>query len=145
MREREITVKQKAIFVIAILATAASLGISTRLRAMPAASPVVSAAALESAATAGQHKVIQIVAHKFTFDPNQITLKKGEKVTLQLTSRDVTHGFYIRGMKIDEEIEPGKTTEITITPDKAGTFPTICDHLCGLGHKNMAMTIVVEE
>ena len=89
--------------------------------------------------------VEEIEVPLFTFDPNQITLKKGEKVTLQLTSRDVTHGFYIRGMKIDEEIEPGKTTEITITPDKAGTFPTICDHLCGLGHKNMAMTIVVEE
>ena len=69
----------------------------------------------------------------------------GVPVTLQLSSQDVQHGFYIRGLKVDEEIQPGKTTEVTITPDKAGTFPTICDHFCGLGHKDMNMTIVVEE
>jgi cytochrome c oxidase subunit 2 len=89
--------------------------------------------------------VIPIVAHKFAFEPNRITLKKGVPVTLQLSSQDVQHGFYIRGLKVDEEIQPGKTTEVTITPDKAGTFPTICDHFCGLGHKDMNMTIVVEE
>jgi cytochrome c oxidase subunit 2 len=89
--------------------------------------------------------VIQIVAHKFTFEPYQITLKKGAQVTLRLTSQDVKHGFYNRGLKVDEEIERGMTTEVTLTPDRAGTFPTICDHFCGLVHKNMSMTVLVEE
>ena len=90
-------------------------------------------------------KVINITAKRFEFSPNQITLKKGEPVKLLLTSADVTHGFFVRQLKIDEVIEPGKTTEVTVTPEKAGRFLTICDHFCGAGHGGMSMTIVVEE
>ncbi len=141
---------KKTSFVIALLCTVVGVSISAGLPAGPlalAAAPAASAKVAKSghAAPADQPKVIQIVAHKFAFEPNRITLKKGVPVTFQLTSKDVKHGFYIRGLKVDEEIEPGKTTEVTITPDKAGTFPTICDHLCGLGHKHMKMTVVVEE
>jgi cytochrome c oxidase subunit 2 len=141
---------KKSSFVIALLGTAAGVTISAGLPARPlvfaaAATGSTTVAKSGHPAPADQPKVVQIVAHKFAFEPNRITLKKGVPVTIQLTSRDVKHGFYIRGLKVDEEIEPGKTTEITITPDKAGTFPTICDHLCGLGHKKMNMIIVVEE
>ena len=88
--------------------------------------------------------VIPITAKRFAFNPAQITVKKGETVTLRLTSEDVTHGFYMKPLKIDEEITPGKPTDVTITPQTAGTFTTICDHFCGSGHGNMHMTIVVE-
>jgi heme/copper-type cytochrome/quinol oxidase subunit 2 len=47
-------------------------------------------------------------------------------------------------LKIDETIEAGKTAEVTLTPQTAGTFTTICDHFCGAGHGNMSMTFVVE-
>jgi len=89
-------------------------------------------------------RVIEITAKRFGFTPNQITLKKGETVKLRLTSEDVTHGFFLRPLKIDEEIVPGKTTELTLRPQTAGTFTTICDHFCGVNHGNMKMTIVVE-
>jgi cytochrome c oxidase subunit II len=89
-------------------------------------------------------RVIPITAKRFNFSPAQITVKKGETVTLRLTSEDVTHGFYMKPLKIDEVIEPGKPTDVTITPQAAGTFTTICDHFCGSGHGNMHMTIVVE-
>ena len=89
-------------------------------------------------------RVIPITAQRFAFSPSQITVKKGETVTLRLTSQDVTHGFYMKPLKIDEVIEPGKPTDVTITPQTAGTFTTICDHFCGSGHGNMHMTIVVE-
>ena len=89
-------------------------------------------------------RVIEITAKRFGFTPNQITLKKGETVKLRLTSEDVTHGFFLRPLKIDEEIVPGKTTELTLRPQTAGTFTTICVHFCGVNHGNMKMTIVVE-
>jgi len=89
-------------------------------------------------------QVIEIAAKRFEFTPNRITLKKGEKVTLRLTSADVVHGFFLRPLKIDEIITPGKPTEVTVTPETAGTFTTICDHFCGVNHGNMKMTIVVE-
>jgi cytochrome c oxidase subunit II len=123
----------KQVLFTAVLLAAGTISTTSGLPASPLAAPT------------DQPKVIQVVAHKFTFEPNTITLKKGVPVTLQLSSQDVKHGFYIRGLKVEEEIVPGKTSEVSFTPDKAGTFPTICDHFCGLGHKNMNMTVVVEE
>ncbi len=89
-------------------------------------------------------RVIPITAKEFTFEPKEITLKQGETVRLQLRSEDVTHGFFVRPLGIDEEIVPGRTTEVVLTPRAAGRYTTICDHYCGAGHGNMKMTIVVE-
>ena len=96
------------------------------------------------ARAAEQPRVINITAKRFGLTPNVITLKKGETVTLRLASEDVTHGFFMKALKLDEIIEPGKPTEITLTPQQDGCFTTICDHFCGAGHGNMSMTIVVE-
>ena len=90
------------------------------------------------------NRVIDITAKRFAFTPNTVTLKKGEKVTLRLHSEDVTHGFFMRALKIDEVIEPKQTKDIVVNPQTAGSFTTICDHFCGANHGNMNMTIVVE-
>lgn len=101
-------------------------------------------AAAGDRAHASTPKVIDITAKRFAFAPDQIVLKKGETVTLRLHSEDVTHGFFMRKLKIDTEVEAGKTTDVTITPETAGSYTTICDHFCGANHGNMKMTIVVE-
>jgi cytochrome c oxidase subunit 2 len=105
---------------------------------------VLFVASTPRSAHAGQPRIIEITAHRFAFTPDSITLKKGETVKLRLTSQDVTHGFFLRPLKIDEDIEAGKTTEITLTPQITGNFTTICDHFCGANHGNMKMTIVVQ-
>lgn len=88
--------------------------------------------------------VIEITAKRFAFSPDKITLKKGQTVKLRLHSEDVTHGFFLRPLKLDEEIPAGQTKDVTVTAQVAGTFMTICDHFCGAKHGNMSMTIVVE-
>ena len=88
--------------------------------------------------------VIEITAKRFAFSPDKIVLKRGQTVKLRLHSEDVTHGFFLRPLKLDEEIVAGQTTEVTVTPQEAGTFITICDHFCGANHGNMNMTIIVE-
>ncbi len=95
-------------------------------------------------ASAEDVPVIEITAKRFAFSPDKITLKKGQTVKLRLHSEDVTHGFFLRPLKLDEEIPAGQTIEVTVTPQTAGTFTTICDHFCGANHGNMNMTIVVE-
>ena len=90
-------------------------------------------------------RVIVITAKRFEFSPNQITLAKGETVKLQIKSEDVTHGLFVRPLGIDAEIVPGRVTELTVTPETAGTYRAICDHFCGAGHGGMKMTIVVRE
>ena len=89
--------------------------------------------------------VVDITARRFAFSPDKITLKKGQTVKLRLHSEDVTHGFFLRPLKLDEEIPAGQTTNVMVTPQEAGSFTTICDHFCGPNHGNMNMTIVVEE
>jgi cytochrome c oxidase subunit 2 len=90
-------------------------------------------------------KTITITARRFEFSPKEITLKQGETVRLQLTTEDVTHGFFLKPLGIDEDIVPGKTTEVVLTPKATGRYTTICDHFCGAGHGGMKMTIVVVE
>lgn len=97
-----------------------------------------------SHARAENTRVVDITAERFAFSPASITLKRGESVKLRLHSKDVTHGFFLRPLKLDEEIPAGETAEVIITPQQAGTFTTICDHFCGANHGNMHMTIVVE-
>jgi cytochrome c oxidase subunit 2 len=89
-------------------------------------------------------RVIPITARRFAFDPQEITLRQGETVKLRLRSEDVRHGFFAKPLGIDEEIVPGQTTEVVLTPKAPGRYTTICDHFCGAGHGNMKMTIVVE-
>lgn len=104
----------------------------------------ISFAMPRAARSDNEPRTISIVAHKYEFVPNQITVKKGETVKLELSTTDVKHGFLVKGLKIDETILPGKTTEVVITPDTAGTFQGACNHFCGFGHKKMKMSIVVE-
>ena len=104
--------------------------------------------ALVATARAGdlgqEPRAIVITAKRFEFVPSTITLKKGETVKLVVTSEDVTHGLFIRPLKIDTDLTPGKTEELTVTPQSAGTFTAICHHFCGAGHGNMKLTVVVE-
>lgn len=118
------------------LAVLGILGLTTGLLTYGAPAP---ARAAETA------QVVNITASKFHFTPDRIVLAKGQPVTLQLTSADRTHGFMVRAFGIDTDIQPGKTTAITFRPEKIGTYATICDHYCGLGHGGMKMTIVVQE
>ena len=103
--------------------------------------PVVTARAAHGAE---ESRTIAITAKRFEFVPSTITLKKGETVKLVVTSEDVTHGFFLRTLKIDTDLVPGETQQISVTPQTAGTFTAICHHFCGAGHGNMKLTVVVE-
>ncbi len=106
----------------------------------------LSALALLTGATKsdGDMPVLDITAKRFVFSPDKITLTKGKTVKLRIHSEDVTHGFFLRPLKLDEEIPAGQTIEVTVTPQEAGTFTLICDHFCGANHGNMNMTVAVE-
>ena len=91
-----------------------------------------------------QPRVVTISAKRFEFTPSQITLKRGEPVTLRVSAQDRDHGFYQKDLKIDLDLTPDHPSEVTITPEKAGRFVVICDHFCGSGHGNMKMVLNVE-
>ena len=90
-------------------------------------------------------QVIKISAKKFTYTPNQIKLKKGVPVILELTTEDVVMGFKIPDLKARADILPGQVARLRIVPTKAGTLAFLCDIFCGSGHEDMAGAFIVEE
>lgn len=102
-------------------------------------------AATLSAGPAEPPRRIEIVASRFSFVPDEITLKKGEPVTLVLRSTDVVHGIKIGEFNVRSDIKKGAGTEITFTPTQAGQFEGRCAHFCGRGHGSMTLQINVVE
>jgi len=89
-------------------------------------------------------RVVTISAKRFEFTPNQLTLRRGEPVTIRVTAEDRDHGLYQKELHIALDLTPDHVAEVTITPEKAGRFVAICDHFCGSGHGNMKLVINVE-
>jgi cytochrome c oxidase subunit 2 len=89
-------------------------------------------------------RVIRIEAKKFVYTPNEIRIRKGEKVILELTALDFVHGFNLPDFKIRADIPPGKATIVALTPMEAGRFTFLCDNFCGNGHEEMNGIIIVE-
>lgn len=85
-----------------------------------------------------QEKVIKVVARKFVFLPNEITLKKGEAVVLEFTAPEVVMGFSIPELKLRVDIIPGQTARLSMKPETIGTFDFLCDIFCGEGHEGMS-------
>jgi cytochrome c oxidase subunit 2 len=72
-------------------------------------------------------------------------LPKGRSILLVMHSKDVIHSFWVPQFSQKEDVVPGLTTTLHITPDKVGTFPVICTELCGLGHALMRSEAIVME
>ncbi len=98
-----------------------------------------------SAQEAGNTVEIKMTARKYRFDPNEITVKKGQHVKLFITALDRDHGFKLEAFNINQKLKKGETETIEFTADKAGTFPFQCSQFCGLGHGKMKGKLVVEE
>ena len=97
------------------------------------------------AATPENPKEIKITATKFSFSPNEITVKKGQPVKLEVQSSDANHGLVVEGLGIRGEAPKGQTLVLTFTPEKTGDFAGKCAHFCGKGHGTMLFTVHVTE
>ena len=114
------------------------------LRYLALAFLVFAAGFAVSSARGDEPRVIPVTAKRFAFEPSEIQVAKGEKVALEVTSQDVTHGFFSRKFGFDEDLPQGKTIRVPLKTDVAGTYTVLCDHYCGSGHGGMKMTIVVQ-
>jgi cytochrome c oxidase subunit II len=90
-------------------------------------------------------QTITIRASRFSFEPNEITVKKGEQVKVIIQSEDVGHGLVIEDLGIRTEVKKGQAATITFTPETVGTFEGKCAHFCGSGHGSMTLTVHVVE
>lgn len=92
----------------------------------------------------GEVKTFEMTARQFSFDPNVITVNKGDTVKLRITSIDVPHGFSLPDFAISEILEPGKAVNVEFVADRTGTFSFQCSVPCGSGHGGMNGQLVIE-
>jgi cytochrome c oxidase subunit 2 len=104
-------------------------------------------AASAQTAPAEKHEVqlIKVTARRWAFSPNNLVLKKGQPVDIELHTEDVLMGFNVPGFNTRADILPGQVIHVRLVPDKTGTFTFLCDIFCGSGHEDMNGTITVVE
>jgi cytochrome c oxidase subunit II len=59
------------------------------------------------------------------------------QVQLTLYSQDVIHSFYIRELRLKQDLVPGMQIPIHFTANQVGEYELACAELCGLGHYRM--------
>lgn len=84
---------------------------------------------------------------KFDY-PNGVTsaemvLPVGKPALISLESQDVIHSFWVAEWGPKQDLVPGMTTTLHITPDTEGEFKLRCAELCGLSHWSMLATVRV--
>jgi cytochrome c oxidase subunit II len=67
----------------------------------------------------------------------------GKPIKLILHSRDVIHNFFVRELRLKQDIVPGMEIPFHFQADKPGTYEVPCSELCGLGHHQMRSTLQV--
>ncbi len=96
---------------------------------------------------AEQGKPIYVMAVQYTFRPNTIRLTAGEQYDLQMLSPDVVHAFSVQmgDTSYNAVVMPNMVTALKLKPTKPGTYLTVCNEYCGIGHDYMYFSIIVEE
>ena len=87
---------------------------------------------------------IEVVAYKYGFSPNPITVKHGEKVILKITAMDVPHGIRIPEFNINQVLPIGETRTVEFTAYRRGQFMVHCSVYCGPDHGKQKTRLIVK-
>jgi len=71
------------------------------------------------------------------------TVDKGDKVILNITAEDTTHGFAMPPYVPNRSLNPGQKVTITFDATDSGDFVFFCTITCGTGHGAMSGTMKV--
>jgi cytochrome c oxidase subunit 2 len=88
-------------------------------------------------------RTIVVHAHRYAFEPAEITVKTGETVQLQLISDDVPHSLLIKELGINQDMTKGHPVEISLRAAHPGDYQGRCGRFCGGGHGHMTFVVHV--
>jgi cytochrome c oxidase subunit 2 len=86
---------------------------------------------------------IDVAASNWKFTPGTITVHLNQATTLNLISKEGVHGIASSDLGISNTVIMPKSTAVTFTPHKLGTYQLHCTMPCGPGHANMVLIIKV--
>ena len=90
-----------------------------------------------------QPRVIEMLAKRFAYEPNEVMLKAGERVVIAIRSLDFVHGMNIPDLGKRLDLVPGRITRLELQPMAAGVIEFVCDNFCGEHHEDMHGRFIV--
>ncbi|HVO06942.1 MAG TPA: cupredoxin domain-containing protein [Burkholderiaceae bacterium] len=120
-----------------------SQGLSRRVMLRGALVGVAAALVRAGWAQPAAPRVIQMVARRFVYEPNEIELKVGERVVIEIKSLDFVHGMNIPDLNQRLDLVPGTITRLELQPQAPGEIEFVCDNFCGDGHETMHGRFIV--
>lgn len=77
------------------------------------------------------------------FTSYELELPVNQRVALYMQSRDVVHSFWVQEFGPKQDVVPGMTTQLRLTPTEIGHYTVQCSQLCGYGHTYMTAPATV--
>jgi cytochrome c oxidase subunit 2 len=97
---------------------------------------VIDPTALQVKVTAGQW-YWRYSYPEFGVTSSDLYLPANRQIDLQMTSVDVIHSFWVPEFRVKQDIIPGRTVDLRVTPTLIGEYMVRCSELCGLRHAYM--------
>ena len=91
------------------------------------------------------HRVVTILAERFSFPPSEIRVAVGTSLELRIHSNDTMHGFRIIGNNVNILVPKRRQGEaiVRFQAVDVGRYEFECSRLCGAGHNFMRGAIIV--
>ncbi|HET9359237.1 MAG TPA: cupredoxin domain-containing protein [Vicinamibacterales bacterium] len=89
-------------------------------------------------------RTVDVRLSRYAIAPEQIEVRVGERVRLNLVSLDRAHGFRVKELGLNVPIPAGGRLTVELMPKEAGTFEIVCSEYCGAGHGRMKAWLVVK-
>ncbi len=80
---------------------------------------------------------VTMVAARYGFFPQDITVPANTPVKIRIASADVLHGIHTPDTNFNTMVVPGYVSEVNTTFPRAGDYPMLCNEYCGFGHDYM--------
>lgn len=97
---------------------------------------------------------IKVIGHQFWWEfqyptlglttANEIHMPVGKTISIEQTSADVIHSFWIPALGGKRDVLPGRSNYLWWTPREVGTYFGQCAELCGYSHAHMRLRAMVD-
>ena len=82
---------------------------------------------------------------EYGISSTELMLPNERQIVFEMESLDVIHSFWVPEFRLKQDIVPGITTVLRLTPTLTGNYTVRCAELCGLDHDYMLAPVSVME
>lgn len=72
-----------------------------------------------------------------------LVLPVDRTIVLEMESADVLHSFWVPEFRVKQDLVPGRTTTLRVTPTRLGDYKVRCAEICGASHAIMLADVQV--